>query len=177
MKRKMLISITAALVLAFAALNFGGSTLVAPIYTIRSEIILPASPEQSWQVLTDFSKYPQWNPYLTKVEGILEPGEKISFTLVDANFAKPMDLSARVAGVTPNAELYWIGTAIIRGVYDTRHVFQLEGQADGTTLLRHFEEFRGLLPALLPERELRTAHTLEAFTIMNNALQQRLAAD
>ncbi len=177
MKRKIFLSIAAVLVLAFAALNFAGSTLVAPIYTIRSEIILPASPERSWQVLTDFSKYPQWNPYLTRVEGQLEPGETISFTLVDANFAEPLDITARVTGVTPNEELYWIGAAIMRGVYDTRHVFQLEAQADGTTLLRHFEEFRGLLPALLPERELRTAHTLEAFTIMNNALQQRLAAD
>jgi len=29
-------------------------------------------------VLTDFGAYPQWNPFITKAVGALEPGEQLT---------------------------------------------------------------------------------------------------
>lgn len=175
MKRKTLITIAVVGLLAFGALNMYGSRGVPPIFTVSAAIVLPATPEESWQVLTDFAKYPQWNPYLTRVEGLLEPGETISFTLVDGNFDKPIDLTARLVGVRAPEEIYWEGTLGIRGLHDTRHVFRLTPLGNGYTQLVHFEEFRGLLALLLPKREERMAHTKRAFESMNTALQTRLA--
>jgi hypothetical protein len=84
---------------------------------------------------------------------------------------------AQVVKVSENEQFYWIGKAGIQGIFDTRHVFMLQAQEDGSTLLLHFEEFRGLLAALLPGEEERSAHTLRAFQKMNLALQQRLASE
>jgi len=175
MKNRTLLKVTAIGLLVFGSLALIGSTWVPPTYTVHTEIALPASPEQSWKVLTDFSRYPQWNPYLVRVEGTLAPGEVISFTLVDGNFSAPFDGTARMAEVLETEQFFWIGKAFIQGIYDTRHVFTLQPQEDGSTLLLHFEEFRGLLPALLPAREQRNTHTRKAFESMNLALQQRLA--
>mgnify|MGYP002628262088 CR=1 FL=1 len=148
--------------------------MVPPVYTIRSEITLPTGIERSWAVLTDFSKYPEWNPYLLKINGKLAPGETVTFTLVDGNFSAPLDLTARVAQVQPNEEFYWVGRLGLPGIHDTRHVFRLQALPDGKTQLFHFEEFRGLLPWLLPKRGERTALTRKSFESMNKALQQRL---
>ncbi len=175
MKSRTLLKVAVTALLLFGGLTLIGSTWVPPAYTVRSEITLPASAEQSWKVLTDFSSYPQWNPYLLRVEGTLAAGKDISFTLVDGNFSAPFDGTARMARVSEPEEFFWIGKAFIQGIYDTRHVFTLQPQKDGSTLLLHFEEFRGLLPALLPGRDERNTHTRKAFESMNLALQQRLA--
>lgn len=175
MGRKTLIKIAVACVLVYAGLSFYGSRSVPPIFTVSSSIVLPASAEKSWEVLTDFAKYPQWNPYLPRVEGALKPGERISFTLVAETFEKPLDLTARLIEVRAPEEIYWEGTLGIRGLHDTRHVFRLEPMVTGSTRLVHFEEFRGVLALLLPERERRMAQTKRAFESMNNALQKRLA--
>lgn len=135
---------------------------------------MPASVEQSWSVLTDFSRYPDWNPYLPRVEGKLAVGEVVSFTLVDENFPGPFDLTARLGEVSENRRFYWTGRLGIQGLFDTRHVFELSTREDGNTDLHHYEEFRGLIPALLPRREERAGYTRRAFESMNNALQQRL---
>jgi uncharacterized protein YndB with AHSA1/START domain len=37
---------------------------------IITEIEIDASPSQVWQVLTDFEKYPTWNPFIKKISGI-----------------------------------------------------------------------------------------------------------
>jgi hypothetical protein len=175
MKRRTVLAIGATVILTYGLLYLIGSTWVPPVYTVQSEITLPASARRSWEVLTDFAQYPQWNPYLPRVEGALEPGQAISFTLVDGNFSEPMELGAQIGGVNPPEELYWEGTLGIQGLHDTRHVFRLIALDNGDTQLKHFEEFRGLLPMVLPDREQRTTHTRRAFEGMNRALQQRLA--
>ena len=68
MKQKKLLIFTIAIAVVFAGLYFFGSTRVPPLYTIKTQIVLPASPEKSWDVLTDFARYPDWNPYLPRVE-------------------------------------------------------------------------------------------------------------
>lgn len=177
MQRQTLLKTAVACLLVYGGLTLIGSTLVPPVYTVRSEISLAASPEHSWQVLSDFSSYPQWNPYLTRVEGELVPGARVSFTLIDGNFSAPFDGAARMARVAANEQFYWVGKAGIQGIFDTRHVFILQPRENGNTVLLHFEEFRGLLAALLPGREQRMAHTRRAFEAMNRALQQRLAGE
>ena len=62
-QKKLLISATA---VVFGGLHLFGSTSVPPLYIIRTEITLPASPEKSWKVLTDFARYPEWNPHFPR---------------------------------------------------------------------------------------------------------------
>ena len=174
MSQKLLLIFVIVITVVFAGLYFFGSTRVSPLYTVRTEIMLPASPEKSWNVLTDFARYPEWNPYLHTVEGRFSTGESLSFTLVDENFPEPLELTAQLGPVLVNRRFYWTGHVGVQGLFDTRHVFELHPRDDGNTDLYHYEEFRGLIPALLPQRDKRTAYTRAAFERMNMALYQRL---
>lgn len=174
MKLKRLLPIILVAALLFEILHFFGSARVAPLYTIHTSIALPANVRDSWNVLTDFAEYPTWNPYLTRVEGRFSVGEKVSFTLLDENFADPLDLSATLGEVSPNKRFFWIGRVGIQGVFDTKHVFELVSSDEETSELHHYEEFRGLIPAILPDRARRSANTRAAFERMNQALYQRL---
>jgi hypothetical protein len=93
---------------------------------------------------------------------------------VDENFPEPLELTAQLGQISANNGFYWTGRLGIQGLFDTRHVFELYPRDDGNTVLHHYEEFRGLIPALLPQREKRTRYTRAAFERMNSALYQRL---
>jgi uncharacterized protein YndB with AHSA1/START domain len=49
------------------------------ISSVAVEIAAPAT--VVWQVLTDFERYPQWNPYTVAVATTLEIGTRIDLTL------------------------------------------------------------------------------------------------
>ena len=174
MKLKRLLPIMLVAALLFQILHFFGSARVAPLYTIHTTIVLPANLRDSWNVLTDFAEYPDWNPYLTRVEGRFSVGEKVSFTLVDENFAAPLELSATLGEVSLNKRFFWTGRVGVQGLFDTKHVFELAPSDEETSELHHYEEFRGLIPAILPDRERRSENTRAAFERMNHALYQRL---
>ena len=171
--RKILtiISVLVLMVVAASRIHTGGE----PLYTIESEIVLPAPVEQCWAVLTDFARYPEWNPYATRVEGEFRAGEKLSFTIVDGNFEAPLDLESTLETIVPNEHFNWVGTLLMRGVHDTRHGFRLRDEGDGTTHLLHYEEFRGFLARILPDRAVRVGKTRESFDRMNEALRRRLS--
>lgn len=39
---------------------------------------IAASPETIWQLLTDASSYPEWDPGMVRLEGTVAPGQKIT---------------------------------------------------------------------------------------------------
>ena len=43
---------------------------------IVREIEINAPPSRVWQVLTDFEKYPTWNPFIKKITGIPAKNEE-----------------------------------------------------------------------------------------------------
>ena len=47
----------------------------------RTTFPIVASPEAVWEVLTDFERYPEWNPSLPSISGELRPGSTVSLTL------------------------------------------------------------------------------------------------
>ena len=47
------------------------------------EIDISASPSRVLQVLTDFEKHSEWNPFMTKVNGKAAKVEKLDLTLTD----------------------------------------------------------------------------------------------
>lgn len=49
------------------------------VSSVKVEIAAPAA--FVWDVLVDYAKYPEWNPYTIKVETTLELGTRIDLTL------------------------------------------------------------------------------------------------
>jgi hypothetical protein len=164
-----------ALAILYASLKFIGSTLVPPVYTVSTEKMLPAGLEDSWQALTDFAAYPQWNPYLTKIVGKFEVGETITLTLVTSGSPEPRQSRPQLAEIEPLKEFSWQGRFPVPGISHTRHVFALGKVDENRTRLQHYEEFRGLAVALMTSgREAESQSNARAFTDMNNALVLRL---
>src|SRR4029450_13975460 len=49
--------------------------------TISATIDIDAPPERVWEVLVDFSAYPEWNPFMREVRGRAEAGARLGVRL------------------------------------------------------------------------------------------------
>ena len=48
------------------------------MYEISNQVMINAPVDQVWNVLTDFDRFPEWNPVIRRVEGRLAVGLKPS---------------------------------------------------------------------------------------------------
>jgi demethylmenaquinone methyltransferase / 2-methoxy-6-polyprenyl-1,4-benzoquinol methylase len=73
-----------------------------------AEIEIQAPPERIWEILTDFGAYPQWNPFMPRLEGEARVGERLRTRLVVSG-APTLRPRLRVTRVEPGRELRWVG--------------------------------------------------------------------
>jgi uncharacterized protein YndB with AHSA1/START domain len=52
---------------------------------IYTEIEINASAGIVWDILTDFDNFPNWNPFIKKISGILQEGERIEVFIKPPN--------------------------------------------------------------------------------------------
>ena len=138
---------------------------------IRTSIVISASPEQVWKVFTDFEKYPEWNPFLRSVTGNVKTGGKI-VARIEPPGAKGMTFKPTVLAFEPNKEFRWIGHLLFPGLFDGEHIFELIGNADGTTTFIQREKFKGVLVPLF--KKMLDVNTINGFNRMNTALKERV---
>ena len=101
-----------------------------------------------WDVLTDFSAYREWNPYM-EIEGTLRVGIKLTVRMgADRGRGRGMVFKPAVLAAVPGEELRWLGKLGLGGIVDGEHFFILKRNADGSTHLTHGERYSGVLVAL-----------------------------
>lgn len=134
--------------------------------TYRVNKTINASPETIWEVLTDASKYPEWDPNVDKIEGAIAPGNSIKvFTKLQPGQAFP----ATVKNVIPNQTMTWSG-GLPLGLFKGERTFTLTPKSDNSTEFAMQEVFSGLLFALIG----RTIPDLtNAFETFATGLKQR----
>jgi hypothetical protein len=137
---------------------------------LNTEIEINASAERVWQLLTDFDSYPQWNPFIRSAEGKPEPNSKLSI-FVQPSGARGMKFNPTVLKAEPQRELRWLGSLLIRGLFDGEHIFIIEPLAENRVRFVQHEKFSGLLVPLF-WRSLDT-DTRRGFNEMNVALKER----
>ncbi len=84
-----------------------------------------------------------------------------------------MTFRPTVTAVDPDTKFEWLGTLGFRGVFDGRHIFELEATGSGTRFVQR-EEFTGLLVPLFA-RSL-DGKTKAGFEAMNQAIKERAEA-
>ena len=131
---------------------------------IETEILIHASPDRVWEILTDFSRYPNWNPFIKSLMGDVKVGHKIK---VDANGQK---FKPRVLTFDKNQKFSWKGKLLLGGLFDGQHTFELIDNGDGTTTFRQFENFKGLLVPFFARR--LNTETRAGFADMNKKLKE-----
>jgi hypothetical protein len=132
---------------------------------IETTIRIKATAEKIWNILTDFQKYPEWNPFVFSMEGEAKEGTNLKANIQGMKF-KPLVLAAK-----KNQEFRWKGSLFVKGLFDGEHYFMLNENGDGTTTLTHGEFFSGLLVAMF-SKTLDTK-TKSGFEKLNEALKQR----
>ena len=143
------------------------------MHQIVTQMDIAASPERAWSILMDFSRYPQWNPFIRSLSGVAKPGEKLRAT-IQPKGRRTMTFRPRVLKIEEQQELRWLGHLGFPGLFDGEHYFQLTALSNGNTRFTQGEQFSGVLVGLfLPRME---AATKAGFEAMNRALKDRAEA-
>lgn len=136
---------------------------------LETRVHIRASAVRVWTVLMDFEQYPQWNPFIRRLQGSVEPGQSLRVEVQPVG-GRPMKFRPKVLAVQQASELRWLGKLLFKGLFDGEHYFKLERAPNGVIFV-HGEQFRGLLVPLL--RRMLQQQTLPGFEAMNQALLDR----
>jgi hypothetical protein len=140
---------------------------------LRTEIEFDGIPEEVWAVLADLPAYPEWNPFIERIDGALRVGGKLDVRLQPVG-ERGITMHPSVLAVEPGRELRWIGHLMIPGIFDGEHRFRIEEAGAGRVRFIQSERFGGILLPLL-WKKLRDGGTAKGFRAMNEALAQRVA--
>jgi hypothetical protein len=138
--------------------------------TLRTDIEIAASPDHLWSILMDFSRYPDWNPFIRRIDGVAEDGGRLDVLLAPPG-GRPMRFRPTVTRADPPQAFAWQGRFLLPGLFDGHHVFEIEPLGPQRVCFLHWEEFRGLLVPLL-QKQLDTT-IRRGFEAMNVALKKR----
>ncbi len=136
---------------------------------IKTEIIINAAPEKVWKVLTDFNAYPNWNPFITSIEGEVFEGSKFKVSIQPLG-SKSMRFSPICTSYNENVEFSWLGKLMMKGIFDGKHSFELLPLEGGKTKFIHREEFNGLLVSMFWKK--LDVNTRWSFEMMNDKLKE-----
>ena len=108
----------------------------APVVA-HDQIVIDASPQQVWAILTDIDAWPAWQPGVSKAEllGALQPGSVFRWR------AQGLGITSTLQDVEPARRISWTGEMI--GTH-AKHVWTLTPQGTGT-LVETTESFEGWL--------------------------------
>jgi hypothetical protein len=140
--------------------------------SIKTEIIINASKERVWEVLTDFESYPSWNPFIVNIKGDLMTSHRLVNTLSTGKGTvtfKPVILS-----VVPYQYFDWLGNLFIRGLFDGHHYFEIDELSSTQVKFTQGEHFSGIFCSHILKKVSNV--TRNNFIKMNSALRQRVEA-
>ncbi|MDP3748716.1 MAG: SRPBCC domain-containing protein [Phenylobacterium sp.] len=144
------------------------------MHSIRTEALIPASPDRVYAVLADFARYPEWNPLNLAAHGEARLGARVPMVFRDLP-GKPgavIRQTVRIVAAEPGRELAWAGQAPL--IFKGRHGFLLTSEGAGTRLV-HTEVLSGLLPATWSAERIARDFT-PAYEAVNTALAARVAS-
>lgn len=112
------------------------------VYRTTFPIAAPA--RVVWDILSDFARWPEWNPSVPRISGTCEIGSTASMTL--AMPGRPSaNVKATLTHVIPEHRLRWRGNVGTDRLFSGVRDFEIHAQPDGTVLLTHEEKVTGLL--------------------------------
>ena len=136
---------------------------------IRTEIIVNASKENVWKVLTNFESYSEWNPFIVSLEGEAVAGTKLKVCIAPKG-GKTMDFRPTILEAKPNEKFEWLGKTPMR-LFNGQHYFIIKEISDEQVKFIQGEYFTGWL--VKPIMKKIGNSTQQGFIEMNKALKQR----
>ena len=140
---------------------------------IRTEIEINAPKEVIWDILTNYTAYPEWNPFIVRVLGGSELGKRVLF-VARFKFALTPVL-AKILNFKVHEKLSWGGPGVkwAESIFCAEHIFEIEEIEPGVCRFINREYMGGMVAnTLWPLIELGRP----AYIAMNDALKERAEA-
>lgn len=110
---------------------------------IKGSIDIDAPVEKVWRVITDFPAYPQWNPFVTRMNGELKEGKTFEVTTRSPGM-KEMKFNSELRKVVTNREMLFHGT-IKKNLLEEDHLITVEPLGENKSRLFQSIIFHGFL--------------------------------
>lgn len=136
---------------------------------IKTEILINVTPAKVWSILTNFDNYPNWNPFIKSIKGVVKVGNIIT-ARIEPPEAKGMTFKPKILTFETNKELKWLGHLLFAGLFDGEHKFELIDNGNGTTTFIQSEKFKGILVPLF--KNMLDNNTINGFNEMNKKLKE-----
>lgn len=133
----------------------------------HTEIIIDATPEQVWSVLTDTESYPNWNEIILKMDGKIQDKGKVDVLFKAGPKAKPQWFHHEAIFVVEGVEFYWSDVQTM-GIKD-RHCFRVEATNDGKTRFIHSDQVSGGMTWLFGKIAINTQ--MSVYPMFNRSLK------
>ena len=134
---------------------------------IETDIIINASKEKVWSILSNFNNYKTWNPFIRNSEGEMKLGGKLVNTIyIDE---KKNVFNPTILEVTPNKSFHWLGSLLFKGFFSGRHYFEIKEISENKVKLIHGEDFTGMINGMVFNKI--SESTKAGFVLMNEALK------
>jgi len=172
-KTKIPVEITRPGVISTTILIFCGGPGDRMFHEIRTEIEISAVPSRVWEVLTDFSHYPDWNPFILELKGSVRQGATITYRF---EFPRGIRIwtAAEILRFEQERELRWAAHFLTPRVFNGEHYFVIAPRSGGGVIFRHGEIFSGLLLPVV--RPILRKYGPRIYQALNSALKQRVQA-
>ena len=136
---------------------------------IKTQILINTSDTSVWDVLTDIGAYDNWNPFIRKISGFLEPGSPIHLQ-IRLSKGINIQLRARINRIKPCWYLSWSGPTL-PFTFGNEHFFEIRPAGPAKTLFIHGETFSGLVGFFM--HAVVKIGFLGLYNNMNTALKHR----
>ncbi|MEE8303032.1 MAG: SRPBCC domain-containing protein [Candidatus Tectomicrobia bacterium] len=108
---------------------------------LHTMVEISASPDQVWQVLTDFDAWPDWNVADPGFVGEMHEGAEVELTSTSPS-GKRSQVRITLISVEPNRQLSWESSLPL--LFKARHTYRIEAQ-DGNCTFYNEAGFWGIL--------------------------------
>lgn len=132
----------------------------------------PDAQDRVWGTLLDFPSYPDWNPFIRRIEGQARLGARLTVEMHPPG-GRPMTFHPTVTRLAAGTELRWLGRLVVPGLFDGEHCFILERFRKDRVRFFQREKFRGVLVSFADGTLEKTER---GFAEMNRALKARAEA-
>ena len=137
---------------------------------IETSILIDATAEDVWRVLSEFEAYSIWSPTIKQFERQPVVGERCKVLLEQPNGFK-IKMNPRFLSIEQNRELRWKGNLFFPGIFDGEHYFRLEQVGIMQVRFVQGELFSGLLVPFLGKLLIETR---KGFDLFNRAIKTRV---
>lgn len=135
--------------------------------SLQTEIIINASAEKVWAVLTNFEAHKTWNPFIKNIQGEPVVGSTLRVELKNGKGTSAFTPKVMVADT--NRAFEWLGKLPL-GMFSGNHYFRIEPISATQVKFIHGENFSGWLSGLILKQI--GEQTQQSFIAMNKAIKQ-----